>query len=114
MTDSPREKLLFVCSRNRWRSPTAERVFARSERFEVRSRGLSSSAARRLTDRDVEWADRIFVMEPEQKRRLLAGHRQALADTPLHVLGIPDDYASMDPELVEQIRSGVEAVVGAG
>ena len=31
---------LFVCSRNQWRSPAAERVFRDDARFSVRTRGL--------------------------------------------------------------------------
>jgi len=111
--DSEREKLLFICSRNRWRSPTAERVFARSERFQVRSRGLSASAAQRLREVDIRWADQIFVMESEHKRRLAQTFRQAIGYTPVHVLDIEDEYQFMDPELVELIRLGVEAVVGS-
>ena len=108
-----RERLLFLCSRNQWRSPTAERIYAESQRFDVRSRGLSSSAVQRLGARDVEWADRIFVMETEHKRRLVGAHRDAVVHTPVHVLDIEDDYQFMDPVLIEQIRAGVEDVVGA-
>lgn len=107
-----RQNLLFICSRNQWRSPTAERVFARSPRFAVRSRGLSSSAVRRLNAQDIEWADEIFVMETEHKRRLVQRHRSALQHKRIHVLGIADEYEYMDPELVEQLQAGVESVVG--
>lgn len=106
-----RENLLFVCGRNQWRSPTAERLYSRSERFDVRSRGLSASARRRLVRGDIEWADRIFVMESDHKRQLLRSHRDAVAGRPVHVLDIPDDYRFMDPELIDQIRSGVEAAL---
>lgn len=105
-------KLLFLCSRNQWRSPTAEKVFARSARFQVRSRGVSASAARRLTAADVVWADVIFVMESTHERRLLERFRDDVADRPVHVLDIPDDYQFMDPELIELIESGVYAVLG--
>ncbi|MGI2908535.1 hypothetical protein [Tolypothrix sp. VBCCA 56010] len=35
-------KLLFVCSQNRLRSPTAEVVFSKHEKLEVDSAGLDS------------------------------------------------------------------------
>jgi protein-tyrosine-phosphatase len=38
------KKVLFVCSRNQWRSPTAERVFATRPGLEVRSAGVDKSA----------------------------------------------------------------------
>jgi hypothetical protein len=53
-------KLLFVCSRNKWRSPTAEKIFSNRATLEVRARGLSSSANRRLVADDVSWADTII------------------------------------------------------
>jgi len=104
-------KLLFLCSRNQWRSPTAEKIFARSARFQVRSRGLSASAVRRLTAADVAWADVIFVMESTHKQRLLERFRADVADRPVHVLDISDEYRFMDPELVELLETGVNAAL---
>jgi predicted protein tyrosine phosphatase len=106
-------KLLFICSRNRWRSPTAERVFARVQGVEARSRGVSPNAARRLTAADVRWADAIFVMETEHRRRLLREFGVDLEDRPVHVLDIPDDYGFMDPELIELIEAGVAPYLDA-
>jgi predicted protein tyrosine phosphatase len=103
---------LFVCSRNQWRSPTGEKIFANSERFEARSRGLSASAKQRLSANDVAWADVIFVMEREHKQQLMTRFREEVASRPLHVLEIPDEYQFMDPELVELISRGVEGALG--
>jgi predicted protein tyrosine phosphatase len=107
-----KQNLLFVCSRNRWRSPTAERIYAKSERFQVRSRGLSASAVRRLTAADVAWADVVFVMETDHKRQLLQSFREPLGNRPLHVLDIPDEYQFMDPELIDLITTAVHAELG--
>lgn len=106
-----KKNLLFVCSRNQWRSPTAERIFSRSAGYQVRSRGLSASAVRRLTETDIVWADVIFVMESEHRQQLLKRFRADVADRPVHVLDIPDEYQFMDPELVELIESGVRAAL---
>jgi len=105
-------KLLFVCSRNRWRSPTAERVFARTPGLAVRSRGVSASAVRRLTGADVAWADVIMVMEADHKRQVTKRFRGDLADRPIHVLDIPDAYRFMDPELVELLETSVRSALG--
>jgi predicted protein tyrosine phosphatase len=105
-------KLLFVCGRNRWRSPTAERLFSNRPKLEVRARGLSSSANRRLVADDVSWADAIFVMEWSQKRQLVGLFRDQIGDRPVHVLDIPDDYKFMDPELVDLLETGVHAIIG--
>ena len=106
-----KQKLLFICSRNRWRSPTAQKVYAKSAVFEARSAGLSPSAVRKLSFADIDWADVIFVMEPEHRRRLMQSFRNDLAGRPVYVLNIPDDYPFMDPELIELIRSGVESFI---
>ena len=78
----PRLKVLFICSRNQWRSPTAERIFSGRRDIEVRSRGLSRTARRKLAATDVAWAELIFVMEEEHRERLVEAHRDVLADKP--------------------------------
>jgi len=105
--------VLFVCSQNRWRSPTAEKIFASRADVRVRSRGLARSARRRLKDGDLAWADVVFVMEDEHHDRLIEQHRDALGSTPVHVLGIPDEYRFMDPELIEMLRDAVGPVLDA-
>jgi predicted protein tyrosine phosphatase len=100
-------RVLFVCSRNQWRSPTAEQVFRRHPEIDARSAGTSSSARKRLTDADIIWAEVILVMETKHKTRIQAEHRDALVDTPVLVLDIPDDYRFMDPELIELLQTAV-------
>lgn len=97
---------LFVCSRNQWRSPTAEHVFSDDARFFVRSRGLSPRSPRRLFEDDLAWADVVFVMESDHLSRIKSTMRDALGNTPVHVLDIPDDYHYMDPELVNLLIDG--------
>jgi predicted protein tyrosine phosphatase len=99
---------LFVCSRNQWRSPTAERVFRDDPRLSVRSCGLSPRARRRLRADDLLWADVVFVMEAKHRARLVGRFREELGETPLHVLDIPDEYPFMAPELVSLLRERVD------
>ncbi|RZL30655.1 MAG: phosphotyrosine protein phosphatase [Rubrivivax sp.] len=99
--------VLFICSRNQWRSPTAEQVFRRHPALNVRSAGTSASARRQVSHADLDWADVVIAMETKHKSRLLAEHGRTLAHKPLHVLDIPDDYRFMDPELVELLEAFV-------
>lgn len=103
--------VLFVCSRNQWRSPTGERVWCKVSGLSVRSAGTSRHARRRLTVGDIRWADLIFVMEDKHKSRIRADFREEVRFKTLHVLDIPDDYRFMDPELVELIRQKTEPFI---
>ncbi len=107
-----RMRVLFVCSRNQWRSPTAERIWRSHPRLSVRSAGTSGSARRRVTADDVAWADVIFVMEKKHRQRLLADFADLVDRDALHVLDIADDYEYMDPELVEELTRSVGAILG--
>ena len=104
----PRINLLFVCSRNRWRSPTAQSIYRDDPRFDVRSCGVSPAAKRTLTGADLVWADIVFVMEKQHLKRMLARHAEALGEMPVNVLDIPDEYESMDPELIDLIKDRVD------
>ncbi len=62
--------LLFVCSQNKWRSPTAEANYRNDSRVNVRSAGTSSSARKRISEKDLDWADLILVMENRHKKAI--------------------------------------------
>lgn len=100
-------KLLFVCSRNRWRSPTAERLFDGVHGCRARSAGTEDAARVRVTAGHIGWADRIFVMEKKHLRRLRARFGDTLAGKPVVCLHIPDDYEFMQPELVALLEAAV-------
>ena len=59
----PLTNLLFLCARNRLRSPTAERVFASRPGVETASAGLAPDAEEPVTPDHLAWADIVFVME---------------------------------------------------
>jgi predicted protein tyrosine phosphatase len=104
-------RVLFVCSRNQWRSPTAEAIYRNDSRIDARSAGVSTSAKRRVTAKLLQWADLILVMEPDHKRRLLSQFADLGPELCIRVLDIPDDYAFMDPELMELLRQRTEAIL---
>ena len=113
MSPEPREgeekpRIHFVCGRNQWRSPTASQLYVNDDRVEVRSAGVSPKSRRRVSGRDLDWADLVLVMEREHKSRILEKFRD-LDLPPIESLEIPDDYQFMDPELVSLIREGTES-----
>ncbi|MHC0465068.1 arsenate reductase/protein-tyrosine-phosphatase family protein [Kosakonia cowanii] len=105
-------KVLFICSRNQWRSPTAEQVFRRHPSLNVRSAGTSRNAKKRVSYELLQWADVICVMEQKHKNRLVAEYGRVIAFKPLHVLDIPDDYLFMDPQLIAIFEDIVPATLG--
>jgi predicted protein tyrosine phosphatase len=97
-------RVLFVCSQNRLRSPTAERVFADDPTLAVRSAGIDDGATVEL-DRDLlRWAELIVVMERRHEHRIRRRFRDAARGCPIVCLHIPDEYDFMDPELVRLLR----------
>jgi predicted protein tyrosine phosphatase len=99
--------LLFICSANRLRSPTAEQVFSNWPGVETDSAGISSGASVLLSSEQVDWADIIFVMEKAHRTKLTRQFRARLKDKRVVCLDIPDDYAFMDPALVRILENRV-------
>jgi len=93
-------RVLFVCSRNRLRSPTAEAVFSNRSGVEALSAGTAPDAETPVSAELIEWADTIFAMEAVHRRRLQSQFGRLLENKKIIVLGIPDRYQYMDPELV--------------
>jgi len=106
--------LLFICSRNQWRSPTGEEVWRKKPGFNARSAGTSPKAKKTVGPADIRWADVIFVMEKKHKNRLLAEFTRMLDYKTIHILDIPDEYQYMDSELVEELETRVESCLSAG
>lgn len=99
---------LFICSRNQWRSPTAERTFAVGYGINTRSAGTSKHAKHSLSAQDLAWADTIFVMEEKHQRWIREKFSRQLGKRKIIVLDIPDEYQYMDPELVEILLQSMQ------
>jgi predicted protein tyrosine phosphatase len=100
-----REQLLFVCSRNHWRSPTATALFKNNDFYVARSAGTSDSARIKITAGLINWADKIFVME---KRHLAIIHWKYTGEIDgksIFNLNISDDYQYMDAKLISILQS---------
>ena len=96
-----------MCSRNQWRSPTAEKLCAGHPGVEARSAGTEPSARVRVNAGHLRWADRVFCMERRHVQRLRERFPDELADKPVICLDIADDYGFMDPALVELLAAAL-------
>jgi predicted protein tyrosine phosphatase len=101
------KNILFVCSQNKLRSPTAEQVFAAYPGIEVSSAGTNNDAENPLTSDLVRWADMIFVMEKAHRSKLQKRFRADLKAVRIICLDIPDDFAFMDERLVRLLEARV-------
>lgn len=99
--------VLFICSQNRLRSPTAEQIFANYPSIECSSAGLNHDAENPVTPELIEWADLIFVMEKAHLNRLHSNFKSHLGNRRVVCLDIPDKYEYMDPELVKLLKAKV-------
>ncbi len=94
------QNILFVCSQNRLRSPTAEQVFSQRPDLEVASAGTNNDAENPITSELIKWADVIVVMEKMHRTKVQKRFRSSLNGKRLICLDIPDNFAFMDPALV--------------
>ena len=102
-------KLLFICSQNKWRSLTAERLFDGHPHYQARSAGTEPGARVRVTAVHLGWAEVIFVMERRHADRLREKFGTELAGKHIVNLRIPDKYPFQDPRLIELLRQKLKA-----
>lgn len=100
-------KLLFLCSLNKRRSLTAEKIFDGYNGNEARSAGTENNARNKVTSGILCWADIIFCMEKKHLRRIKEKYSDAIMDKKVICLYISDDYDFMDRELIEILMSYV-------
>ncbi|PWQ94485.1 low molecular weight protein tyrosine phosphatase family protein [Leucothrix arctica] len=105
------KKILFLCSQNKLRSPTAESIFCNKEDWDVRSAGLNAGANVCISIEDVEWADYIFVMEQTHKKKLQKKFREQIKNQSIICLSIPDNYDYMEEELIRILKAKVPQFV---
>jgi predicted protein tyrosine phosphatase len=103
----PMQNILFICGKNKWRSPTAEQVFAEHPGIQCASAGLSNDAEVPVSAELIDWADMIFVMERQHKSKLSVQFQPQLLGKRLVCLNIPDNYKFMEPALVKILQSKV-------
>jgi predicted protein tyrosine phosphatase len=101
-------KILFICSQNRWRSLTAEKMYAGFQGYTVRSAGTSEGARVRVTEGLIGWADIIFVMEKRHKEILAERFPGIVRGKKVICLHIGDDYQFMDSNLQDVLRERLQ------
>lgn len=106
------KNILFICSKNQWRSPTGEQIFKNNVELNTRSAGTSASARKTVNTKDIQWAETIFVMEEKHKSRLKSEFTRLLKYKDIQVLDIPDEYQYMDEELIDLLEQSVSAYLG--
>lgn len=92
--------LLFICSKNQWRSPTAELLFKNHPLNQARSAGTGDKARVKVSEKLLAWADVEFVMERKHRDILRQRFASAIARKEIVVLDIEDNYQFNDPELI--------------
>jgi predicted protein tyrosine phosphatase len=108
-----RERILFVCTANVDRSPTAEFLYLGDPRYEVHSAGTAPFATNPLTRDMLRWADRVFVMnESEDRHRTLIRMRFPDLDRPVVDLDVEDRWRRGHPELVDRLLKALRPHLG--
>ena len=97
--------LLFLCSQNKRRSLTAEKLFDGYEGNQARSAGTENNARVKVTPGVLGWADIIFCMEKKHMRRIKEKYSDIVYDKRIVCLNIPDEYTYMDEDLCELLES---------
>lgn len=103
--------LLFVCSENRLRSPTAEAVFCEYPGIQAIGAGTNSDAETPVSGDLIEWADVVLVMEKSHRIKLSKKYKELLKGKRLVCLDIPDHYECMQPELIKLLKAKVPRYV---
>lgn len=106
--------VLFICTQNRLRSPTAEQVFADWPGIETQSAGLGNEAGNPVSPELLAWSDLIFVMEKSHRDKLARKFRAHLGGKRIVCLDIPDDFEYMDPALVQLLKAKVPRFLPTG
>ena len=107
-------KILYVCTANVDRSPTAELIGrALFPDLEHRSAGTSESLCEEaesqfLSKKQVKWANHIICMEAKHEEFIKEHYRTGKKVT---VLNIPDNYAFKDQELIDMLAAKLVALL---
>jgi predicted protein tyrosine phosphatase len=99
--------ILFVCSKNKWRSRTAETIFKKHLLHHIKSAGTDEGARIKLTEKHLIWADLIFVMESKHRQIIKQKFRKNFDNDKIIVLDIPDEYQYMDEELIFSLETAI-------
>lgn len=100
--------ILFVCTVNRMRSITAEKMYETDERFTVKSAGTDPCATVKITAELLVWADFIIVMERVHRNKIRKLYPDIYNQKRILCLYILDEYDFMQPQLIDLIKNKFE------
>ena len=106
--------VLFICTHNWCRSPTAEHIFADWPGVKTQSAGLGDEAKTPVSPELLAWSDLVVVMEEAHRNKLSEKFRAHLGGKHVICLDIPDEYEYMDPVLVQLLRQKVTHFLPTG
>ena len=101
-------KILFLCSQNKRRSLTAEKIFDGMNNHSVRSAGTENNSRVKVTPGLIGWADIIYCMEKKHLYRIKERYQDIINGKKIVTLNISDDYSYMDEHLIELLKCGVD------
>jgi predicted protein tyrosine phosphatase len=101
-------KILFVCTVNRLRSATANKIYENDPRFEVRSAGTDKRANTVISSDLLNWADSIVVMEKHHRNFIRQKFPDIYKNKKIVCLYIPDEYDYMQKELIFILKDKFE------
>lgn len=104
-------RVLFVCTANKLRSPTAETVFKGYPGIESLSAGTDPDSPTPLSKELVAGADLIFAMETHHRERIRKKYKERPVDNRIITLHIPDEYERDDPVLIGLIEQKAGPVI---
>lgn len=107
-----KKNVLFICSQNKLRSPTAEQLYSKRNDLNVLSAGLNNDAEEKVSEELLEWAETIFVMEKAHLNRLRKNFGKYLNAQKIICLDIPDIYEYMEPALVDTLTLKLRRYLG--
>lgn len=99
--------LLFICSQNKRRSFTAEKLFDGYNGHRAYSAGTSANARIKVTPGLLRGADIIFCMEKKHVQKIREKYADIVVGKKVVCLNIQDEYDFMDRELQELLESYV-------
>lgn len=103
--------VLFICAMNKWRSPTAEKLYKNTPFVNVRSAGTSSKARHHVSSQDLKWANVVIAMETKHVRRLRADFPEPMRYVDVYTLDVEDRYQYMHPALIEELKAAIEPIL---
>lgn len=106
-------KILFICTGNRDRGPTAKALCVQYPNLEARAAGTSKYAITPLTEVMVRETDVLAVMEQGHAEHIREHYAEAAEGKPLHCLDIPDEFQSMEPALVRLLQERLKPILEA-